>query len=172
MSLKPLCQQWGFTHVHGVRSLCYRQKSFNWALGGNSRTIHPTIHYAFNRWLTSLKCIMFPNFFPPLLLHSIFPLLLFKPYRSNNVSHESHTWSDAPANSYLPSSPPGGCISCYFSCKLDLKSVPDPVCTVAQWELFNFIPVEWFIMASWWHFKSIICLTVVFDSHFHPWFWK
>lgn len=105
-----------------------------------------------------------PTFYPPLLLHSIFPL--FKPYRSNNVSHKSHIWSDAPANSYLPSSPPGGCIPCYFSCKLDLKSVPDPVCTVAQWELFNFIPVEWFIMALWWHFKSIICLTVVFDSHF------
>lgn len=27
MSLKPLCQQWGFTHVHCVRSLRYRQKT-------------------------------------------------------------------------------------------------------------------------------------------------
>lgn len=27
MSSKPLCQQWGFTHDHNVRSLCYRQKA-------------------------------------------------------------------------------------------------------------------------------------------------
>lgn len=104
-----------------------------------------------------------PTFYPPLVLHGIFPL--FKPYRSNNVGHKSHIWSDTPVNSYLPSSPPGGCVPRYFSCGLDLKSMSEPVCTVAQWEIFYFIAAEWFIVASWWHFKRIISLMVIFDSH-------
>lgn len=54
-------------HTRSQRTFSVPQATrFNWALGGNSRTIHPTIHYAFNRWLTSLKCIMFPHFIPHL----------------------------------------------------------------------------------------------------------
>lgn len=80
-----------------------------------------------------------PTFYPPLVLHSTFPL--FTLYRSNNVSNKSHIWRDAPADTDLPFSSPVDIILLYFIPRLDLKSVSDSGSTVVQWELFNFIAV-------------------------------
>lgn len=52
MSLNPLCQPRGLTHIHAHSEKKKEKRKaqlFNWALRENSETIHPTIHYAFNR---------------------------------------------------------------------------------------------------------------------------